>query len=103
MSVSWDKYTIHKLVTQCPQIASSYEIYTIQTSDNQSVSGILVSESANSVVLKQAGGSEQTFLRKNISKMNSSPTSLMPEYGQALSPQDCANIIAWLKTELAKK
>lgn len=85
------------------KIASSYEIYIVTTNDNQTYTGVLAGESANSVVLRQAGGLEQTFLRRDIKQFTSSPTSLMPEYGQALSPQDCADIIAWIKTSLATK
>ena len=85
------------------KIASSYEIYVVATNDNQIYSGILVSESANSVVLRQAGGIEHPFLRKDIRQFSPSMTSLMPEYGQALSPQDCADIIGWIKESLAVK
>ncbi len=63
----------------------------------------MVNETANNIVIRYAGGAEQTFLRKNILKITSSATSLMPEYGEALSPKDCADIIFWLKDTLSKK
>ena len=85
------------------KIASSYEVYTVTTTANQTYSGVLAGESASSVVLRQAGGLEQTFLRKDIMHFTSSATSLMPEFGQALSPTDCADIIAWIRTSLATK
>ena len=85
------------------KIASSYEIYVVTTNDNETYTGVLAGESAGSVVLRQAGGHEQTFLRKDIKSFTTSPTSLMPEFGQALSPQDCADIIAWLKKSLTTK
>jgi putative heme-binding domain-containing protein len=85
------------------KITSSYELYLITTTSGEQQSGVLVSESASSVVLRQAGGREQTLLRKDIQSLTSSPTSLMPEYGEALSPKDCADIIEWLKTSLAVK
>ena len=82
------------------KIASSYEIYVVTTSENETYTGVLAGESAGSVVLRQAGSSEQTFLRKDIRSFTSSPTSLMPEYGDALTPKDCADIIAWIKQSL---
>lgn len=85
------------------KIASGYDVYTVVTTENSTHSGILVSESANNIILKQAGGREQTFLRKNIQKLSSSSTSLMPAYAEVLSPDDCANIIAWMKQSLAGK
>ena len=85
------------------KIASSYETYIVTTTDNQSYMGVLASESAGGVILRQAGGKEQTFRRRDIKQLNSSMTSLMPEYGQALKPQDCADLIAWIKQSLAVK
>ena len=85
------------------KIASSYELYSVTTSDNETYTGVLAGELAGSVVLRQAGGTEQTFLRKDIKSFTSSPTSLMPEYGQALSPQDCADVIAWIKQSLSTR
>jgi putative heme-binding domain-containing protein len=82
------------------KISSSYETYVVTTNENQTYSGVLVNESANSVVLRQAGGTELTFLRKDIKKFSSSEASLMPNYAQALSPEDCADIIAWLRNSL---
>jgi putative heme-binding domain-containing protein len=94
---------LRNLLFPSERIASGYDIYTVLTTENQTHSGILVSESANSIVLKQAGGKEQTFLRKNIQKLNTSSTSLMPTYIEVLSPGDCANVIAWMKQSLTTK
>ncbi len=85
------------------KIASSYETYTITTLDNNTFTGVMVSETANALMLKQIGGAEQTFLRKNIKNLSHSNTSLMPEYAQALSPKNCADIIGWIKEELGTK
>ncbi len=85
------------------KIASSYEIYVVTSNDDQKYTGVLVNESANSIVLRQAGGIEQTFLRKDVKNFSSSPASLMPEYGEALTPQDCADIIEWVRMSLAIK
>ncbi len=85
------------------KISSSYEIYVVTTTNNETYTGVLVNESAGSVVIRQPGGMDKNFLRKDIKKLESSPTSLMPEYGEAISPDDCANIIEWLKTSLAIK
>jgi putative heme-binding domain-containing protein len=85
------------------KITSGYEIYVVTTNNDEKYSGVLVSESANSVVLRQVGGMEQAFLRKDIKKLISSHTSLMPSFEGALTPQDCADIIEWLRVSLASK
>ena len=84
------------------KIASGYDTYIVTTQDNDSYNGVLVNESPNSVVLRQAGGIDRTFLRKDIKKMVTSPTSLMPAFGEAITPEDCANIIEWIKVSLTK-
>jgi len=55
------------------------------------------------VVLRQAGGIDRTFLQRDIKKMSTLSTSLMPAFGDALTPEDCINIIEWIKISLAKK
>lgn len=84
------------------KIASAYDTYIITTNDNDNHNGVLVNESPNNIVLRQAGGIDRTFLRKDINKMITSPTSLMPAFGEAITPEDCANIIEWIKVSLTK-
>ncbi len=83
------------------KITSGYDIFVVTTNNNEISSGILISESANSVVLRQVGGIEHTFLRKDIKKLTSSHASLMPSFKGALSPQDCADIIEWLRVSIS--
>jgi putative membrane-bound dehydrogenase-like protein len=85
------------------KIASGYDTFIITTNDNDNYTGVLVAESPNSAVIRQAGGINRTFLRKDIKKMVTSPTSLMPAFGEAITPEDCANIIEWIKVSLTKK
>lgn len=85
-------------------ISSGYETYFVTTTDGQELSGVLVSESANNVVLRQAGGTEHTFMRKEIKNFTSLPVSLMPAgFGSALNGQDCADIISFMKESLLIK
>ncbi|MEO5599599.1 MAG: PVC-type heme-binding CxxCH protein [Cyclobacteriaceae bacterium] len=98
-----DETLLRSILWPSEKISSSYESYTVTTTEDQKYTGVIVNESANSVMLRQAGGNELTFLRRDIKELTSSPSSLMPEYGQALSPQDCADIIAWVRVSLASK
>jgi putative heme-binding domain-containing protein len=79
-------------------ISAGYPTYVIDTANGQSVSGILASESATSITLRIPTGVEQTVLRKDISRFASLPVSLMPEgLSEAMTPQDLADAIAWLR------
>ncbi|MBI4658719.1 MAG: c-type cytochrome [Verrucomicrobia bacterium] len=79
-------------------ISAGYLTYTAETTTGQSVNGVLVSESATSVTLRQAAGVEQTVLRKDIVRVASLPVSLMPEaLAETIQPKDAADLIAWLR------
>jgi putative membrane-bound dehydrogenase-like protein len=98
-----EKTLLRDILWPSEKITSGYDIFTVTTDNNEKYSGVLVNESANSVMLRQVGGTEQTFLRTDIKELTSSRTSLMPEFGEALSPQDCADIIAWIRESLTTK
>ena len=79
-------------------ISAGYPTYVVETPSGQSYNGILASESATSVTLRQPTGIEQVILRKDIVRFDSLPVSLMPEaLAQTLQPQDAADVIAWLR------
>jgi putative heme-binding domain-containing protein len=83
-------------------LTSSYETYTIETKDGEEFSGVLVSDSATSVTLRQAGGIDQKVLRRDIVQLRGSPVSLMPDgFAEALTPQDCADLLGWLRMALS--
>ena len=80
-------------------ISAGYPAYAVETRSGESVSGILASESATSITLRQAAGLEQVVLRKDIVNLASLPVSLMPEaLAQTLQPKDAADVIAWLRS-----
>ena len=72
--------------------------YQIQTRDGRSLGGVVKAEAANSLVVVQGGGIEETLLRRDIVAMSASNLSLMPEgLEQNIRPQEMADLIAWLK------
>jgi putative membrane-bound dehydrogenase-like protein len=91
---------VRSILWPSEKIASSYDTYVVTTNDGSRYTGVVASESAGSIVLRNAGGLEQTILRKEITNLTTSPTSLMPEFGPALNPQDCADLIGWLRQSL---
>jgi putative heme-binding domain-containing protein len=75
----------------------AYVAYTAVTKDDRELTGILASESPNSVSLRLAGGSEEQILRSNLKQLTSSGRSLMPEgFESGLKPQDLADIISFV-------
>ncbi|MBI3848912.1 MAG: HEAT repeat domain-containing protein [Verrucomicrobia bacterium] len=82
------------------EIMPGFANYTVETIDGRTISGLIASESANNVTLRQALGVEETISRGNIVSISSSSLSLMPqELEKAMSRQDMADLISYLKGE----
>jgi putative membrane-bound dehydrogenase-like protein len=72
--------------------------YSVELRDGRSFTGLVKDETATSFVLVQGGGLRETILRSEVTEMRASKLSLMPEgLEQALTPQDTADLIAWIK------
>ena len=77
----------------------NYINYLLMTTDEQVLSGIIVSETATSVTLRRPGGEEDTILRKNIKALQSTALSLMPEGLEAgIDAQQMADLLRFLQT-----
>lgn len=71
--------------------------YTVITSDGRTLSGMVASETANSIVLKRAENESDTVLRVDIEHMQSTGKSIMPEgLEKQLDQQALADVIAYL-------
>jgi putative membrane-bound dehydrogenase-like protein len=82
------------------EIMPTYTLYNVETKDGESYSGLLSSDSAQSITLRQAAAVEQKIARANIASITSSRLSLMPqELEKAMSKQDMADLLAYLKGE----
>jgi putative heme-binding domain-containing protein len=89
---------LKSILAPSSQITAGYATYTVLTNDGQVFTGLLGADTASSVTLKQQEGKTQTVLRKEIDEIKASPASLMPEsLTLTLSPQDVADILAWLR------
>ena len=79
-------------------ITPGYEAYTVLTRDDRTLFGRLESEAPNSITLRDAAGQAHTILRTDVRSMTASTSSLMPSgLDQAMSVQDLADLIAYLK------
>jgi putative membrane-bound dehydrogenase-like protein len=79
-------------------VEARYLNYNIVTKNDRELSGIIATETANSLTLKTIAGVEETILRSDLKEMKSSGLSLMPEgFENLLKPQDMADLIAFLK------
>ncbi len=79
------------------EVNPAYLSYLVETRDGESLAGIIGSESASSVTLRQANGVETRVLRSNIASLQSQGQSLMPEgLETGLSRQDLADLLEFI-------
>jgi putative heme-binding domain-containing protein len=79
-------------------INPNYLGYELQMRDGRTLSGVVRNETASGLTLVQGGGTREAILRSDITALKASSLSLMPEgLEQALTPQDMADLVAWIK------
>jgi putative membrane-bound dehydrogenase-like protein len=79
-------------------IDNNYLSYSVRLVDGTVASGILTTETATSVTLRQQGGKDLTVLRTEIDELRSSGVSLMPEGLERQIPQqDMADLLSFIK------
>src|SRR5690606_22686921 len=93
-----DALLLHTLVPNY-EVLPAYQAIAVETTEGRSISGWILAETDNSMTLKTAYGTEESILRSNISSINNSGLSLMPDgLEQTMTKADLANLIAYLKT-----
>jgi putative heme-binding domain-containing protein len=78
-------------------IGAGYVAVTVITTKGQTITGLLVEDNAQRVVLKLQGGKTETIARAQVEEIQSSSVSLMPEQlEKQLKPQEIADLFAFL-------
>ena len=81
------------------EIASQFIAYTVNTRDDQTLTGIITNDTASSMSLKMMGGIEKTLQRAEIKGSSSSGQSLMPEgLETGMSVEDMADLISYIES-----
>jgi len=79
------------------RIRPGYETTRVRTTDGMTVAGILREDGATSLTLSLPNGADQVVLRKDVREMRRLPGSIMPAFGDALTPEAVANLLSWLR------
>ncbi|MBM3845292.1 MAG: c-type cytochrome [Verrucomicrobia bacterium] len=81
-------------------VEDRYRSYLVVTKTGEEHTGMLVEESANTVVLAAASGAQQILLRSNMERLTTSGVSFMPEGFEAvLKPGDIADLLTFLSQQ----
>jgi putative heme-binding domain-containing protein len=80
-------------------ISHSYETYTALLDDGRAITGLLVSQSPESVVIRGADGVDQAIPAADVGELVKQPVSIMPaDLASALSADELVDLVAWLET-----
>jgi putative heme-binding domain-containing protein len=76
---------------------ASYRFYSVETTDGDTLMGLIRSETESSVTLAQPFGAERVLLRANILRLQGMEQSMMPDgLEEGLSTQDMADLLRFL-------
>ena len=96
-----DDGLLQEILAPSRKIDPQFRNFVVVTTSGKVLNGVIASESATSVTLRQEQGKSTTILRKDIDEMNASDVSLMPaDLHKNLSPQDLADLLGYLRESL---
>jgi putative membrane-bound dehydrogenase-like protein len=90
---------LEAIVYPSASFVRSYEPMILVAKDGEEYSGVLRSESADSLLLVSGAGAEKRFSREEVTDMRPGAVSVMPEgLDQQLSKQELADLVVYLKS-----
>ncbi|WP_166820422.1 PVC-type heme-binding CxxCH protein [Thalassoroseus pseudoceratinae] len=92
------QYLLTNILDPNRAVDNNYFSFTVLTVEGQIYTGLVATETATSVTLKQPEGKTITLLRSDIEQMKSDGVSLMPVgLEKNITPQQMANLISFIK------
>src|SRR5262249_60077936 len=90
---------LKKITPPNPPTARGYRQYTVETQKGQLLTGLIVDETKESLVLKNAEGERIVLPAKDIAGKNEMELTIMPEgLVQTMTDQDLVDLLAYLGT-----
>jgi putative heme-binding domain-containing protein len=93
-----DALLLHIIVPNA-EIYPGLTAYEVETKDDRSLTGIMISETDTSLTIRAAQGIEETFLRTDILRLSASSGSLMPnELEKTMTRKELIDLLEFLKS-----
>jgi uncharacterized protein len=97
MSVHLKHELLLQLIDPSRNVEANYRVYSLLTSEGQTLTGLLASETKTSVEIIDAEAKRHVVLREDIENLQASPKSLMPEgFEKQVKPDDIRNLLEFL-------
>lgn len=89
-------HLIESMLAPSATIAEGFALISVSTSDGKSYSGVFKEETNRSLVLVQMDSTPVSIDKTLISSRESLHASVMPPFGNTFSPQQMADVVAFL-------
>lgn len=97
VSAKGARHLLESVVLPNAQIAAGFGSVVVTKTDGSTVAGLLIEESARSVVLELGGGERSVVAQEEIAT-RTDPVTGMPPMGLTLSPRALRDVIAYVQT-----
>jgi putative heme-binding domain-containing protein len=85
------------------EVAPNLQTWSVETTDGETITGLLLKDSGGSVTLTIGGGSEITLIRAQVRRLTPQGKSLMPEgLEEGLTSKQVADLLEFLSAPEAK-
>ena len=90
---------LESIVFPSASIVRDYDSQKVLTLDGRILTGLLVTENADTIVIQQSSGEKVSLSREDIDQMTPSAISIMPSgLDEALSESELADVVAYLQS-----
>jgi putative heme-binding domain-containing protein len=97
-AIRQERDLLESVVFPSASFVQSFEPVVVDTTDGDQHGGLIREDTPDGILLLTGPNQEVRITRKNIKKIRPSTVSVMPEgFDQQFSPQDLADLIAFLK------
>ncbi len=92
------EWLVAAILDPAQAIETRYAAWSLKLQTGDELSGIIVAETVNNLVLRMAGSPDRAILRSEIQSVTAQSLSLMPVgFESALEPPALADLLAWLR------
>jgi putative heme-binding domain-containing protein len=90
-------YLRHKVIAPGDEVAVQYRPVVVQTTDGESVSGVILNEDTFAVRIREPSGRVRSFVKSDLATRRVDPNrSLMPSYRTMFTDAELDDLVAFL-------
>ncbi|MFM8358104.1 MAG: HEAT repeat domain-containing protein, partial [Verrucomicrobiota bacterium] len=91
-------YLVEALLDPGARIADGFALLTLTLKDGETLDGLRLRESTESITLRLTSGETRVVPRASVTRQSASQVSTMPPMGGVLTPREIRDVVAFLST-----